>query len=166
MKIGCNDCSDNLNEIKIDGILFQISNHAKRRMSDREISHSKLNEYCQNLIISDDWQIWLNFHTTKDGWFDHLYENKPRYMIYDPSTKMTSFMAFLKINKYDERHNQRRVKIITIFHGRPVSQSKKNIKRNKFYSLSKPFSAQSKQLRIPYFDIKQGIKEITNLHSQ
>ena len=148
--------------IKLDKILFKVSKHADLRMNQRDISLSKLNAYLSNVIKSDDWYLWLSLHTNEEGWFDLFLGDHRRYMVYDPKTQITCLMSFKKICKKDKIDDIRRVKIITIFHGRPVGQSKKNIKKNKFYRFKTKSNfnkAQNNQIRVPYFDLRQGIKE-------
>ena len=148
--------------IKLDKILFKVSKHADLRMNQRDISLSKLNAYLSNVIKSDDWYLWLSLHTNEEGWFDLFLGAHRKYMVYDPETQITCLMLFNKICKKDKIDDIRRVRIVTTFHGRPVGQSKKNIKKNKFYrfktknNFNKP---QNNQIRLPYFDLRQGIKE-------
>tara|TARA_Y100001970_G_C13799442_1_gene634298 strand:- start:132 stop:635 length:504 start_codon:yes stop_codon:yes gene_type:complete len=156
---------NNIKNIFKDKILFQVSKHANFRMAERDITPSKLDEYISNVNESDDWHIWLGLHTNQEGWFDLYLQNERKYMIYDPKTKITCLMFFHKIKISSTREELRRIKIVTIFHGRPVGQSKQNIKKNKFYKFKVPdsivYRAQVRDHKIPYYDLRQGIKEST-----
>ena len=49
--------------IVINQIMFHITKHVDFRKSERSIAKDKFYECISNVAKSDDWNIWLNFHT-------------------------------------------------------------------------------------------------------
>ena len=152
---------DKKNILKND-ILFKIAGHSDYRTSERSISCKKFYQYISNVAESDDWNIWLDFHTTEDGEFDLHCDGQPIYRVYDPETKVTTILLFWKINRRDALNNIRRISVLTAWNGRPVGSSKKNLKKNKFHkfrSYQKPRN-QRNRIKVPYFHLKKGMVDI------
>jgi len=149
------------NNILVNDILFEATKHANNRKSERKISQHQYIKYLSNLAESDDWNLWLNLHTKEDGAFDLYINNETKYPVYDPKTKLTSILYFPKINEKDSLNNIRRIKIISVWNGRPVGASKKNIKKNNFHNFktSKKARNQINSLKVPYFHLIKGTKE-------
>ena len=148
--------------IVINQIMFHVTKHVDYRKSERSISKDKFYECISNVAESDDWNIWLNFHTTEDGEFNLDSENQPKYTVYDPETKITTILFFWKINKNDVSNNIRRISVLSAWNGRPVGPSKKNLKKNKFHkfrSSQKPRN-QTTRVKVPYFHLIKGMVDI------
>lgn len=152
---------DKKNVLKND-IIFKITKHSNFRISERGISENQFYEYISNVAESDNWNIWLNFHTTEDGEFDLDFCNEPKYPVYDPETKVTTILLFSKINRVDALNNIRRISVLSAWNGRPAGASKKNLKKNKFHkfrSSQKPRS-QINKFKVPYFHLDKGMVNI------
>ena len=145
--------------ILINEIMFHITKHVDFRKSERSIAKDKFYECISNVAKSDDWNIWLNFHTTQDGEFDLHWDDQPKYRIYDPETKVTTILLFWKVSRNDALNNIRRISVLSAWHGRPVGPSKKNLKKNKFHkfrSSQKPRN-QTNRIKVPYFHLIKGM---------
>tara|TARA_X000000368_G_scaffold20488_1_gene16040 strand:- start:1676 stop:2164 length:489 start_codon:yes stop_codon:yes gene_type:complete len=152
---------DKKNILKND-ILFKITGHSDCRTSERSIPKNKFYECISNVAESDNWNIWLNLHTTEDGEFDLLCDDQPIYRVYDPVTKVTAILLFWKINRTDSLNNIRRISVLSAWNGRPVGPSKKNLKKNKFHkfrSFQKPRN-QNYRVKVPYFHLIKGNVDI------